>query len=281
MREVGAAVTEASKSIDCLRAAMAAPYTPGGPPSWSPRMAWGPQGQQAPNTREADLSALSKIWTAALVSILGSILGVAVPLTLSFFHYISFTIPATGSAVTYGTTALYLVLGIGLVGLVISIIAFWFYRDGFLALRPVDPRFASSPTWALMVIIGLIMVSLGLVAVLAGIVQILTCTGTSTTIPASCISLGALLGGLALLVIGAIVLLIGYIGTLVAIWRLGSRYNDALFKVGAVLLIIPYLSIIGQILILVAASGVRKRVEQTPGAGFAPSVTYPPPPPPY
>lgn len=243
-------------------------------------MAWGPP-PRAPDTRAADLGALSKIWTAALISILGSLLGVAVPLALSFGHYISFSIPATGSTVTYGVTALYTVLGIGIVGIVISIVAFWFYRDGFLALRPVDPRFASSPTWALLVIIGLIMVSLGLVAVLVGLVQTLSCVGTSTTVPATCVNIGALLGGVGLLLVGVIVLLIGYIGTLVAIWRLGTRYDNSLFKIGAVLLIIPFLSVVGQILILVAASSAKGRVGQGPAYGMAPSVPYPPPPPPY
>jgi Protein of unknown function (DUF973) len=258
---------------------MAGPYAPGGPPGWSPPLQWGPPGGSPPNTREADIRGLTQVFTAALISVIGSALGVAVPLALSSVGYISISIPATGSSVGYGVSAVYTVLGIAIVGLAISILALWLYREGFLAIRPVDNRFSSSPTWALLAIVGLIMVCLGLVAVLVGLVQLLTCSGAATTVPVSCVPLGALLGGAALLVIGLIVLLIGYIGTLVAIWRLGDRYDTSLFKIGAVLLIIPFLSIVGQILVLVAAHGARTRVEAGPAYSMAPSIGYPPPPP--
>jgi hypothetical protein len=256
-----------------------APYTPGGPPTWSPPGPWGSQGGAVANPQETDLQGLSKVWIAALISIVGSALGVAVPLALSSTGYFRIALPSSGSAVSYGLGALYLVLGVAVAGLAISIVSFWFYRDGFLSFRRVDIRFASSPTWALLVIIGLVMVCLGLVALLAGLAQVLSCTGVSTTIPPSCVNVGALLGGAALLLVGAIVLLIGYIGTLVAIWRLGDRFGSSLFKVGAVLLIFPFLSIVGEILILVAASNARSLVQQRPGYAMAPSVQYPPPPP--
>ena len=244
-------------------------------------MTWGPPAVQVPNSREADLKGLSQVWVAALISILGSALGVAVPLALSSTGYFRVSIPAAGSALAFGQTAVYVVLGVALVGLAISIFSFYYYREGFLAFRTVDPRFSSSPTWALLVIIGLVLICLAFVAILAAFAQLIACTGTSTTIPASCLNVLAVLGGVGLLFVGVIVLLIGYIGTLVAIWRLGDRFGDSLFKVGAVLLIIPFLSIVGQILVLVAASGARSKVQQAPGYAMAPSMPYPPPPPPY
>jgi hypothetical protein len=244
-------------------------------------MTWGPPVMPSPpDTRAADVEALSRVWIAALISVLGSTLGVAVPLALSLSGHFSITIPSTGGTVSFDQATLVAVIGIAIVGLVLSILSFWYYREGFLAVRPVDSRFSSAPTWALLTIIGLVMVTFGLIIVLVGFLQLLSCAGTTpSSIPAGCVDLGALLGGAALLLIGAIILLIGYIGTLVAIWRLGTRYNETLFKVGAVLLIFPYLSIIGQILILVGASSARAKVQRAPAYGMTPSVPYPPSPP--
>jgi hypothetical protein len=261
---------------------MSSPYTPGGPPAWSPQMTWGPPQIQPPDTRETDVAGLSKIWTAALISIIGTALSVAVLVALET-GYLRAALPSSGSPLTITQTAVGIVLGLAIAGLAISVVSFWYYREGFVAFRKVDARFSSSPTWALMVIIGLILLALGVVALFAELLSLISCVGTSTTtIPPSCVNLGALLGSLGLLLIGAIILIIGYIGTLVAIWRLGDRYGNSLFKIGAVLLIFPYLSFVGQILVLVAASGARTQVQQRPGTGFAtmPSMMAPPPPPP-
>lgn len=257
---------------------MAAPYPPGAPPGWPPPMGWSPSGVHIGNTKPADLAALSNFWTAALVAIVGSILGVAVPLTLSYGGYIRLGLPAAGSPFMFASNALYTVLGIALVGFALTIVSFWLYRGGFVHLRGVDPKFASSPTWPLLLIVGLVLVALALVYFVVAIVQIIACAGTSPTIPLSCVSLGALLGALALVGIGAIVGLIGFIGTLVAIWRLGDRYENSLFKIGAVLLIFPYLNVVGEILILVAASNARTQVQQRPEYPMAPSMPSPFPP---
>lgn len=261
---------------------MTYPPSPGGVPTWTPQGTWGPQGlPQVTDTRAADLDALTQVRTAALISVVGSALGVAFPLALSLSGHFNITIPASGGTVTIDQTALVGVLGIALFGLVLSMLAFWFFRGGFLSLRSVDQRFSTAPTWALLTIVGLVLVGLGLVLFLGGFVQLLACIGPSSSIPASCIPLGLILGGAALLLIGVIVLLIGYIGTLVAIWRLGTRYDDSMFKIGAVLFIIPFLSIVGQILVLVAASGARTKIQQRPVLGLAPSVPSYPRPPPY
>lgn len=247
---------------------------------WSPQRAGNPPGMPAAaDTRAADITGLSRIWTAALISIAGSALGVAVPLALSRSGYFTIAIPASGGTVTFDQTSLIVVLGTAMVGLVLSIVSFWFYRDGFVAIRAVDSRFSSTPTFALLVVVGLVIVAIALVLVLEGFVQLLSCAGSATVFPTSCINVGALLGGVALLLLGLIILLIGYIGTLVGIWRLGTRYNETLFKVGAILIIIPFLSIVGQILVLLGASGARSKIRQTPAYGLAPSVPQPPPPP--
>jgi hypothetical protein len=234
------------------------------------------------DTRETDVEGLSKIWTAALISIIGTALGIAVFVALEV-GYVRAALPASGSPLTLSEAAVGLVLALAIVGLATSAVSFWYYRNGFVAFRKVDPKFSTSPTWALLVIVGLVLLAVGVIVLSVELLSIVSCVGApSKTIPASCVQPGALLGAVGLLLIGAIILIIGYVGSLVAIWRLGDRYGNSLFKIGAVLLIFPYLSFVGQILVLVASSQARTQVQQRPGTGFAtmPSVMAPPPPPP-
>lgn len=273
------AETCCSKCRHFVPTIVAVPNAPVSSPTRTPQAAWRPPIAPPPDSRQADLAALSNVWTAALISVFGSALGVAVPLALSSTGYFHVSILTTGSAVTNTLTALYVGLGLAIIGFVISIAAFWFYGDGFLALRDRDARFSRSYTWTTLAIVGLILVCLSFVAFFVGFAEALTCDVGDTAIPARCLNLVATLGGASLLLVGGIVFLIGYVGMLVAIWRLGDRYGSSLFKVGAVLLIIPFLSVVGHILVMVGASQTRSRVWQIPGYGMAPSADYPPPPP--
>jgi hypothetical protein len=91
-----------------------------------------------------------------------------------------------------------------------------------------------------------------------------SCAGSGVPIPSSCLLSNTFWGGVALLGLGGLLAFVGYIGVLLGIWRLGTRYADAMFKVGAILLIIPYINLIGAILILIGARTARRKVE---GAG--------------
>jgi uncharacterized protein DUF973 len=250
---------------------------------WNPNATWSPQGMASQrDPRPADLEAMSRVKTAAIISIIGAALGVAVPIGASAGGYFRIAVPMAGGTYTFNQTAVLTILGVALAGFALSMLAFWFYRAGFLALRSVDQRFSSTPTWALLAIVGLILVWVGLAVVLASLASVFSCavtTGPSTRIPVGCVNLGEILGGAGLLLVGGIILLIGYIGMLVGIWRLGDRYGDSLFKIGAVLFIIPFGAIVGQILVLVAATNARKRIEQPPVSPYAPSVPMPPAPP--
>jgi hypothetical protein len=256
---------------------MANPYTPPNPPGWTPAMTWGPPAVTPPDTSKTDIAGLSKIWTAAAVAIAGSVLGIVVLVAVNV-GYVQTDLPMSGSPLSVATTGLEIVVGVGLVGLVISVVSFWYYRDGFVFLRTVDTRFSSTPTWLLLVIAGIVFVGIALTVLLWAILSLVSCAGNATVVPPSCIVPGNLLGPLALLLLAGIIALVGFIGTLVGIWRLGDRYGNSLFKIGAVLLIIPYVNIIGQILILVAAGGARAQIKTRPGAGFMtmPSVMSPP-----
>jgi uncharacterized membrane protein len=47
---------------------------------------------------------------------------------------------------------------------------------------------------------------------------------------------------------------------LIGIWRLGTRYNSATFKVAAVLFPFPMLNVVAMILLLVSATLTRARI---------------------
>ncbi len=241
---------------------MAGPYTPGGPAPYPSQITGGPPRIQTPDARDADLGALSKIWIAALASLVGSVAGIAASVGFVSTVYYVLTHLASRSALSLSVAVLAIVLGLTVAGFAITIVAFWFFRMGFLEVRRVDNGFYRSPTWPLVGIFGLILLALGVVVIL--------------------FVFGGFWGGVALVLIGAILLLIGYIGMMVAIWRLGNRYGDSLFKIGAVLLIIPGVALVGQILVLLAASNTQTRLRRRSGVGFAaaPPMLTPPPPPP-
>ena len=80
--------------------------------------------------------------------------------------------------------------------------------------------------------------------------------------------LGPLLAGLALVVIGVILELIGVIGgQILGLWRVGERYGQTTLKVGAILTIVPLLSIAAPILVIVGISGAKQRALQPQPTG--------------
>jgi len=64
-----------------------------------------------------------------------------------------------------------------------------------------------------------------------------------------------------LALVGGILVLIGVIGgVILGLWRVGSRYNETVIKVGAIFVIIPLLDIVAPILIIVGAYQARGRL---------------------
>ena len=107
-------------------------------------------------------------------------------------------------------------------------------------------------------------VFLGYLVILSGIQSILNEIGQQGGRPISSFptgSFGALFGGLAITFIGGIIALVGVIGgPILGLWRVGSRYDDTLIKVAAILLIIPLVDLISPILLLVGAHNVKNRI---------------------
>jgi hypothetical protein len=223
-------------------------------------------GTPTPATHATDRAALTSVQWAAIVALVGVVVSLVTLFSGSYSSLIGVTTVNGSSTLTVSSTALYFLILAGGAGLVLTIVELFLYRSAFRALAPVDSEFSTPATLVLLLFIGLVLViaiAVGLVGIL---LQSIACAGAGNPITTSCLNVGTLLDLVGLLVVAAIVALIGYIGLLVGIWRLGTRYNESLFKVGAVLMFFPVLNFIGVVLVLVGAHSALSRLRpMTPG----------------
>lgn len=210
----------------------------------------------------ADGRALSTVSTAAILAIVGTILSFATLFTTPALSLLGDA--SSGSSVSTGV-AVAVLFGVLLsASLAISLVQLWLFRSAFSDLAPIDSRFSTPRTLVLVAMIGFVLVLLGFVGLIVVVFQPNTCTSGGSSATSPCVNLGASLGFLALLAVGGITVFVGYIGLLVGIWRLGTRYDEGLFKAAAILLIlIPF---VGAILLLIAARSSRKRMTAGPVA---------------
>jgi uncharacterized protein DUF973 len=176
-----------------------------------------------------------------------------------------FASPASSlySATTVGSTtsfsvnanALYFTLAFVVASGAFTLIELWLYRLAFHELAPRDARFSTPAKLVLMAIIALVLLAVVGLALFAEVYEAILCAGQGNPITTSCVNFGAIIGLFALLVLVGIVAFVGWIGLLIGIWRLGTRYDSGLFKVGAILLIFPVLNLVGVLLILIEAHG--------------------------
>ena len=226
-----------------------------------------------PLSPQVDGAAMGDILIAAIILFIGAIVGFIAPEALGTGYGAALGATPTGLA----ASTLDALLGVAAVAIVVSLIAYYLFRRAFVRLRTVDSRFESTPTFALLVMIGLVLLLPGLVAIISLEISILNCAAGARPIPTTCVTdLGALLGGVVLLLIAGILALVGYIGVLVGIWRLGTRYDESMFKVAAVLIIFPYLNIVGVILLLLGTRRVQARVGSAPPGMPPPVAPYRP-----
>jgi uncharacterized membrane protein len=200
---------------------------------------------------------------AAILGLVGAVLGFLVLLISPVSSIVSTSTSGSGTSISLNLTGLYLLVIVAGIGVVLSILELWFYRQAFRALAPGDRRFATPATLVLVALVALVIVVLGAIALVDVVYQAVLCAGSGHPITSTCINVGNLLGLVAVVGIGGIIVLVGYIGLLIGIWRLGTRYGEGMFKVGAILLLFPVLSFVGLILILVAARSARGKFEGT------------------
>ena len=222
-----------------------------------------------PQTREWELRALQRLRVAIVLALGSAVVGIAWVSVINPASFLSVSTSTGGSSTVnlqfsppWYWTAYFVAVAVA------AVCEFVLLRTNLRTLSFVDRRFSTPATLSLLAVVGLLLVFLGLGLFFASIVQAIHCAGgAGNPVPVSCILSGGFWTGIGLLAVGAIVALIGYIGVLLGLWRVGTRYDNALIKVGAILLIIPYVAIVGAILILIGVQQALPRISTGAPAG--------------
>jgi hypothetical protein len=209
---------------------------------------------------EAQMRALAAVFLAALLEVLSAIGSAVVLFAAPVGSIVTVTNTASGSTLSVSSSGVDLLVLASVGGLLVGIVTLLLFRRGFSTLAYYDSRFETPAKLVIVEILGVILVFFGAISVFSTLLSAIQCAN-GAPITSTCISIGSLEGGLALLVIGGIIAFVGYIGLLIGIWRLGTIYDDSKFQVGAVLLIIPLLNVVGAILIAIAAHEHRSTLE--------------------
>jgi hypothetical protein len=213
---------------------------------------------QAPPS--AELDTLSNVATAALLSLIGNVIGLVAVFGTSGVQALTVSTSTSGTMISLNSSSLLIFGAVLTVSAILTFLELIFFRVAFKKIQPYDERFSTPAKLVLILLIALPIVLLAAVALLYLVSQAITCAGPGNFIPPACLNGGGLLGILGILAVGGILALTGYIGLLLGIWRLGSRYDSTAFKVGAILLIFPLLNLVAAALILVSARSTRAQI---------------------
>jgi hypothetical protein len=208
--------------------------------------------------RAVDVSALSRVTLAAILAIAAGILGIVILVLNNVSGLLSVTASSSGALISLPSVWLWVgyLLGVAVLGLTeLSL-----FRAAFHGLAGMDRTFSTPASLAIVAFVGLVLALVGLGIFLGALYYAVACIGSGVPLTSSCLP-GTFWAGVAFLSIGGLIALIGYIGVLIGIWRLGTRYEHSWFKVGAILLIIPYINFVGALFILSAARRVRGQLE--------------------
>ncbi len=243
-------------------ASTASPLPPGNvAPTWAPPSFTTPA--LSPVDRGADRSALRFVLLAAVLILVGTAVGYGAELSGAA------STPIASSNTSAELASLHHLLNEviwdAVVGFILTIAALLCFRLAFQRLAQSDNEFSWPAIFAIVALAGVVLLAIGLPVLVQGLENVLSCANGASTIPASCLQSSSLGAGAALIVIGAIGAIVGYIGLLIGIYRLGRRYDDGLFKLGAILMLLPLVSVIGAILVLVGAVNGLHKIGQRAG----------------
>lgn len=198
----------------------------------------------------ADQYALTRVNTAAIIGLVGVLVGLAalVPLPSASLGALGF---------------------LAVVIVVLTLLELVAFRRAFTTPAFHDPRFSNPARYVLLLLVIVPILLVTFVAFLWEISQAGPCLGWYGVLP-NCINFGTADFFTVTLGILGLIALIGLLGLLIGIWRLGTRYSSATFKVAAVLFPFPLLNIVAMILLLVSATSTRARIAMeasTPNVG--------------
>jgi hypothetical protein len=213
----------------------------------------------------ADTKALRKLNIFAIILLVGSAVGIITTVvSFTFGLYSSFRIAPTGSTPTSVSAFLVVYGAITAVGATVSIVALLELRSALKSLAGIDKAHFELPAkLTLLLILTEPVLLLGVFGFLYAIVA-LSGTGSFPTSAIVYLLVGLLLEG-----VGGIAAIAGTIGgAILGMWRMGERYGESPMQVSAILYIIPFLQIVGAILLLIGVNSARGKV-----AGAAPVQT--------
>lgn len=156
-------------------------------------------------------------------------------------------------------------------GVFLALVSFVLYVAGFASLRQADRRFRTPMVLGLVGLVGLLLVGAFTVFYALAIHNALGCSVVDTTCQNNATTLAR--GIVVLAYVGGLLAFVGLIGTILGLFRFGSRYSSSLAKIGAVLYIIPFVAVLAPLLVLIGAFRVQRQL------GRAPAVAMPVPPP--
>jgi uncharacterized protein DUF973 len=209
-----------------------------------------------------DHAALSSVSLAAVLGLVGVVASFVVALVTPFFTILSFTTSGSVGTFSLNISGVYLVGGIGSLGVIFTFLELWFFRRAFRRLLPQDHQFATPARLVLYALLAVVLFIASTLGLLWAVYQQSQCNLPGSLGPSSttCLNLGMLTGILAVDLFALLLLLLGSLGLALGIWRLGTRYGDSRFKIGAVCVVIPFASFAGALLILVASRSVSHRI---------------------
>ncbi len=213
----------------------------------------------ASETTANERAGLTWIAVGAGIALIAAILEVTVQYIPGFTSLLS----SLGTSLTntsVGLTDLVILAVLVGVGTGAAIAEMAVFRAGFVRLATVDNSAFRTPSrFSYVAITGLAWFLAGVEWLLIMLYQAVNCANGASSIPSSCLGSLTVLIAVAFTFIGVIMALVGYIvGILLGLWRIGARYQKTATKVGTILLIFPYLNIVGAILILIQVTGARQ-----------------------
>ena len=227
-----------------------------------------------PTFGEADRYALSKLYLAAIVMLIGLIAGYALDFGSGLFFAFSFighpNAPPTNLFEVFRSSGFLVFASIAaVIGGATELIYLAELRLGLKSLSGVDrPNFGTPSKLTLLALITVPFVFLGVVIEFVGLIPFLATINPSqppVTPPAQLpAGLGYILVGGAISGIAGIAAIVGLIGgAILGVWRMGSRYNESIFKIGAILFVFPFVNIVAAILFILGVGSARKKLPLT------------------